>query len=128
MAKSKKTSSSKSKTVQKIHQLMATDIFKSVAVVSILTNLLFIIFILVGSQYPTVYLSKGNYKQRAARLEQAQKDFCRKDILDQYLQNASAAGNEQNAKISVATICGAGDYGEQVRDLKEQLINQETTN
>ncbi len=49
MAKSKKTSTSKSKTIQKIHQLMATDIFKSVAVVSILTNLLFIIFILVGS-------------------------------------------------------------------------------
>ena len=58
MAKSKKTSTSKSKTIQKIHQLMATDIFKSVAVVSILTNLLFIIFILVGSQYPTVYLTE----------------------------------------------------------------------
>ena len=128
MAKSKKTSTSKSKTVQKIHQLMATDIFKSVAVVSILTNLIFVIFILVGSQYPTVYLTKGNYKQRAGRLEQAQKDFCRKDIIDQYLQNAATAGNEQNAKVSVATICGAGDYGEQVRDLKEQLINQGTTN
>lgn len=128
MAKSKKTSTSKSKTIQKIHQLMATDIFKSAAVVSILANLLFIIFILVGSQYPTVYLTRGNYKQRAARLEQAQKDFCRKDILDQYLQNASTAGNEQNAKISVATICGAGDYGEEVRDLKEQLINQGITN
>jgi ribosomal protein S25 len=128
MAKSKKTSTSKSKTIQKIHQLMATDIFKSVAVVSILTNLLFIIFILVGSQYPTVYLTKGDYKQRAARLEQAQKDFCRKDIIDEYLQSASTVGNEQNAKVSVATICGAGDYGEQVRDLKEQLINQETIN
>ena len=58
MAKSKKTSTSKSKTIQKIHQLMATDIFKSVAVVSILTNLLFIIFILVGSQQ-RVITNKG---------------------------------------------------------------------
>lgn len=128
MAKSKKTTSSKNNTIQKIHQLMATDIFKSIAVVSILSNILFIIFILVGSQYPTIYLNKGNYKQRAARLEQVQKDFCKKDIIDQYIEDATSKGNEDNAKILVATICGTGDYGGEFRDLKEQLINKEGLN
>jgi hypothetical protein len=128
MATTKKATSnmqkSKKGTVSTIHKIMATDIFKSVAIVSILLNLLFIITILVGGNHSSIYISKGNYRQRAARLEDAQAVFCKKEVTDQYIEEAAKNGKQENAKIVVAANCGTGEYGEQVRDLRDNLTNQ----
>ncbi len=119
----KKIDKTKKSTVTTIHKIMATDIFKSVAIVSILLNILFIITILVGGNHSTIYISKGDYRQRAARLEDAQSVFCNKDITDQYIEEAAKNGKQENAKIVVAANCGTGEYGEQVRDLRDNLTN-----
>jgi hypothetical protein len=128
MAQSKKTQkstkSTKNGAVAKIHQMMATDMFKSVAIVSLLANAFFIIMILVGGNHSTIYIDKGDYRNRAARLEDAQTSFCKKDITDQYVEEAKKNGKEEDAKVVVAANCGTGEYGEQVRDLKENLTTQ----